>query len=111
MRCNGLPNAYDPGDLRKYMHMWQLEAQKSNTTERNWLLNVNERTVLTQNLKAPNATRVHLQQQQPVLGDSYAMRIQNVLGVCYYIHDPYLFPIGYKRIYILHFTSFFAIRF
>lgn len=81
MRCNGLPNAYDPGDLRKYMHMWQLETQKSNTAEHNWLLNVNERTVLTQNLRAPNATRNHLQQQQPVLGDSYAIRIRNVLGV------------------------------
>lgn len=82
MRCNGLPNAYDPGDLRNYMHMWQLEAHNASATERNWLLNVNERTVLTQNLKAANATRVHLQQQQPVLGDSYAMRIRHVLGVC-----------------------------
>lgn len=81
MRCNGLPNAYEPSDLRKYMHMWQLETQKANAADKNWLLNVNERTVLTQNLKAPNATRIHLQQQQSVLGDSYAMRIINVLGV------------------------------
>lgn len=93
MRCNGLPNAYDPGDLRNYMHMWQLEAHNASTTERNWLLNVNERTVLTQNLKAANATRVHLQQQQPVLGDSYAMRIRHVLGVCMRIFGKPLLPL------------------
>lgn len=81
MRCNGLPNAYDPGDLRRYLHMWQLETHKANVADKNWLLNVNERTVLTQNLNAPNATRIHLQQQQSLLGDSYAMRINNVLGV------------------------------
>lgn len=83
MRCNGLPNAYDPGDLRKYMHMWQLEVEKFNEEEQNWLLRTDERTILTQNRKIPNATRSHLQQQQPNLGDLYEKRARDVLGVSF----------------------------
>lgn len=82
MRCNGLPNAYDPGDLRKYIHMWQLECDRYNENEQNWLLRTDERTILTQNRNIGNDTRVYLQQQQPNLGDLYAKRTYNVLGVC-----------------------------
>lgn len=82
MRCNGLPNAYDPGDLRKYIHMWQLESDRYNENEQNWLLRTDERTILTQNRSIENATRVHLQQQQPNLGNLYAKRTHDVLGVC-----------------------------
>lgn len=81
MRCNGLPNAYDPGDLRKYIHMWDLENEKFDAREQNWLLRTDERTVLTQNRMIPNVTRAHLQQQQPNLGDIYAKRAREVLGV------------------------------
>lgn len=81
MRCNGLPNAYDPGDLRKYIHMWQLECDRYNENEQNWLLRTDERTILTQNRNIQNETRVYLQQQQPNLGDLYAKRTHNVLGV------------------------------
>lgn len=81
MRCNGLPNAYEPGDLRKYIHMWQLETDRHNENEQNWLLKTDERTILTQNRNVENATRVHLQQQQPILGDLYAKRTYDVLGV------------------------------
>lgn len=82
MRCNGLPNAYDPGDLRKYIHMWQLECDRYNENEQNWLLRTDERTILTQNRNIVNETRVNLQQQQPNLGDLYAKRTNDVLGVC-----------------------------
>lgn len=81
MRCNGLPNAYDPGDLRKYIHMWYLENEKFNEDEQNWLLCTNERTVLTQNRLILNVTRACLQQQQANLGDLYAKRAYEVLGV------------------------------
>lgn len=81
MRCNGLPNAYDPRDLRKYIHMWQLECDRYNENEQNWLLQTDERTILTQNRNIENTTRMHLQQQQPNLGDSYAKRTYDVLGV------------------------------
>lgn len=81
MRCNGLPNAYDPGDLRKYLHMWSLESEKESRKEQNWLLQANERTVLTQNRLVANATRANLQHHQPDLGHAYAKRIQEVLGV------------------------------
>lgn len=81
MRCNGLPNAYDPGDLRQYMHMWQMECDRYNESEQNWLLRTDERTILTQNRNIENSTRLYLQQQQPILGDIYAKRTHHVLGV------------------------------
>lgn len=83
MRCNGLPNAYDPGDLRKYLHMWRLKIDKYNQDERNWLLITNERTILTQNRTVPNMTIANLKLQQPNLGDLYAIRVKEVLGVKY----------------------------
>lgn len=81
MRCNGLPNAYDSGDLRQYIHMWSLENDKHNRNERNWLLHTNERTILTQDRRIENATRINLQQQQMSAGDLYAKRAKEVLGV------------------------------
>lgn len=81
MRCNGLPNAYDSGDLRQYIHMWCLENEKYNRNEENWLLHTNERTILTQNRLIANTTRINLQQQQANAGDLYAKRAKEVLGV------------------------------
>lgn len=81
MRCNGLPNAYDPSDLRKYMHMWWLEMTNTNQLEQNWLLKANERSVLTQDQSVANLTREHLSAQQPNLGDIYKKRIVEILGV------------------------------
>lgn len=81
MRCNGLPNTYDPGDLRKYIHMWLLNIERYNLTERNWLLKTNERSVLTQNQSIPDMTEINLKMQQQNLGDLYAHRVKEVLGV------------------------------
>lgn len=85
MRCNGLPNAYDPGDLRKYLHMWCLENEKCNADEQNWLLKTNERTILTQNRLIANTSRFNLQQQQTNLGDIYAKRGREILGVGFWL--------------------------
>lgn len=81
MRCNGLPNAYDPGDLRKYVHMWKLQNENENKMEMNWLLFIDERTILTQDQSKVDLTRINLKTQQPILGDSYSKRIREVLGV------------------------------
>ena len=84
MRCNGLPKTYDPGDLRKYIHVWKNQIEKYNEDERNWLLATKERSVLTQNQSISDLTRINLKKQQPNLGDLYAKRIQEVLGVSSY---------------------------
>lgn len=81
MRCNGLPNAYDPSDLRKYMHMWSSEMSSANQSEQNWLLQANEWSVLTQDQTVANLTRSHLSVQQPNLGDIYSKRVVEILGV------------------------------
>lgn len=81
MRCNGLPNTYDPGDLRKYIHMWLLNIERYNAAERNWLLNIDERSILTQDQRVPDMTQTNLRQLQLNLGDLYSKRIKEVLGV------------------------------
>lgn len=81
MRCNGLPNAYNPGDLRKYMHMWKLQNENLNKLEINWLLHIDERTILTQDQSKVDLTRNNLKSKQPILGDSYSKRIKEILGV------------------------------
>lgn len=81
MRCSGQPNAHDPANLRRYLHMWQIECAKLNSDEQNWLLYTDERTVLTQNKLADNLTRLSLRRKQPDLGHVYARRAAQILDV------------------------------
>ncbi|XP_043072312.1 dynein axonemal intermediate chain 7 [Drosophila grimshawi] len=81
MRCNGLPNAASPSDLRKYIHQWHADIAQRQLEARNWLLRTDERTLLTQDANVPDLTRSSLRQQQGNLGDVYAQRIKEVLGI------------------------------
>ncbi|XP_017083981.1 axonemal 84 kDa protein [Drosophila eugracilis] len=81
MRCNGLPNAASPSDLRKYIHQWHTDIAKRQLESRNWLLRTDERTLLTQDAQVPDLTRISLRQQQGRLGDVYSQRIKEVLGI------------------------------
>ncbi|SPP78549.1 blast:Axonemal 84 kDa protein [Drosophila guanche] len=81
MRCNGLPNAASPSDLRKYIHQWHADIAQRQRVARNWLLRTDERTLLTQDAQVPDLTRISLRQQQGRLGDVYAQRIKEVLGI------------------------------
>ncbi|KAH8363783.1 hypothetical protein KR200_006737, partial [Drosophila serrata] len=81
MRCNGLPNAASPSDLRKYIHQWHTDIAKRHLESRNWLLRTDERTLLTQDAQVPDLTRISLRQQQGRLGDVYSQRIKEVLGI------------------------------
>ncbi|XP_017045493.2 dynein axonemal intermediate chain 7 homolog [Drosophila ficusphila] len=81
MRCNGLPNAASPSDLRKYIHQWHTDIAKRHLEARNWLLRTDERTLLTQDANVPDLTRISLRQQQGRLGDVYSQRIKEVLGI------------------------------
>ncbi|XP_017480615.1 PREDICTED: protein CASC1, partial [Rhagoletis zephyria] len=81
MRCNGLPNANSPSDLRRYIHQWRSDMERRERASRNWLLNTNERTLLTQDLDAPDLSRKSLRLRQGNAGDVYAQRIREVLGI------------------------------
>lgn len=81
MRCNGLPNSNSPSDLRKYIHQWQIDIERRNRESRNWLLKTNERTLLTQDTNVPDLTKATLRKQQGNLGDVYAQRVKEILGV------------------------------
>lgn len=81
MRCNGLPDVNQPGDLRKYIHMWKESEEEKNKNERNWLLQTDEETVLTQNRNVPNLTVAHVRASQKNIGIVYAERIREVLHI------------------------------
>lgn len=81
MRCNGLPNANDPSDLRKYIHMWIDDFKKLNQKEINWLLKTNEQSILTQDQTVVDLSRANLKKIQPEVGDMYAKRASEVLGI------------------------------
>lgn len=81
MRCNGLPNANDPSDLRKYIHMWMDDVKKLNNKEINWLLKTNEQSILTQDQSVPDLSKANLKEIQPHLGEMYAKRVGVVLGI------------------------------
>lgn len=81
MRCNGLPNANDPSDLRKYIHMWLDDVKKLNNKEINWLLKTNEQSILTQDQSVPDLSKANLMKIQPHLGEMYAKRVGVVLGI------------------------------
>jgi cancer susceptibility candidate protein 1 len=81
MRCNGLPNASDPSDLRKYVHMWKDEKRKANEKEINWMLKSNEQSFLTQDQSVPDLSRENMKKIQSDIGGKYAKRASEVLGI------------------------------
>lgn len=81
MRCNGLPNANDPSDLRKYIHMWQDDVSSLNRREINWLLKTNEQSILTQDQTVVDLSRANLKKLQPEVGEMFAKRGTEVLGI------------------------------
>ncbi|XP_035786611.1 protein CASC1-like [Anopheles albimanus] len=87
MRCNGLPNAFDPADLRKYLHCWCVSIREANEAERNWLLQTNEQSILTQDVTVPNLSMESLKLQQPQIGLQYAAKAVEVLGILDEVDD------------------------
>lgn len=85
MRCNGLPNANDPSDLRKYIHMWMESMQQNTKKEMNWLLKINEQSILTQDQSVLNMSKENLKKMQTNFGSIYAKRCKEVLGILYEI--------------------------
>lgn len=81
MRCTGQPDTRDPGDLRKYIYMWLQSMAIRDKADTNWLLLTNAQSVLTQDQKIPNMSYQALRTKQPILGDYYAERLKEVLGV------------------------------
>lgn len=81
MRCNGLPNANDPSDLRKYIHQWIEDVKKSKKKEINWLLKTNEQSILTQDQTVADLSRANMKKLQPAIGEVYAKRTSEVLGI------------------------------
>lgn len=76
-----MPSPNDPSDLRKYIHMWTDDVKKLNKKEINWLLKTNEQSILTQDQTVVDLSRENLKKIQPEVGEMYAKRATEVLGI------------------------------
>lgn len=61
--------------------MWIDDVQKMNKKEINWLLKTNEQSILTQDQTVVDLSRANLKKLQPEVGEMYAKRAQEVLGI------------------------------
>lgn len=61
--------------------MWIDDFKKLNQKEINWLLKTNEQSILTQDQTVVDLSRAYLKKIQPEVGDMYAKRASEVLGI------------------------------
>jgi hypothetical protein len=61
--------------------MWVEDFKKVSKKEINWLLKVNEQSILTQNQTVPDLSKANLSKLQPDVGEMYAKRASEVLGI------------------------------
>ncbi|XP_054738724.1 uncharacterized protein LOC129244862 [Anastrepha obliqua] len=92
LRCDGLPKPYIPPDVRlffeKLKHFESLDIEKTI----DWLLSVNERSILTQDIFSKDKTRrVLVKELRPNYGDEYKENVDLMLKVIksieYYADD------------------------
>ncbi|XP_062128698.1 uncharacterized protein LOC133840721 isoform X1 [Drosophila sulfurigaster albostrigata] len=79
--CDGLPRAHNPPELRSFIAEIRHTEWRDEMSVVNWALSVNERSVLTQDIDAPDLTRKVLEQQlRPNIGKLYDVAVQRILA-------------------------------
>lgn len=61
--------------------MWIDDVKRMNKKEINWLLKTNEQSILTQDQTVVDLSRANLKRLQPEVGEMYAKRTSEVLGI------------------------------
>lgn len=61
--------------------MWIDDFKTLNMKEINWLLKTNEQSILTQDQTVVDLSRANLKKLQPEVGEMYAKRASEVLGI------------------------------
>lgn len=82
LACDKLPNVHHPPEMRSFIEEMRLNETKDINKDANWVLSVNERSILTQDLTAVNLTRRELEKiLKPDIGKFYDDSIQRILIV------------------------------
>lgn len=65
MNCDRIPDLLSAPAIRTYLYQWFFEEWMHINSTFNWLLDVNERSILTQDMSEPDLTRKHLETKIP----------------------------------------------
>lgn len=80
LACDGLPRAEDPAQIRHYILKLSTEEQQAATADINWVLSVNERSILSHAPDRTDMTRRHLEETlRPNIGKLYDDTVQGIL--------------------------------
>lgn len=82
LSCNPLPKPYIPSDLRLYFNKLEYEETKKSDKSINWLLAVDERSILSQDIYRKDLTGRNLEAKiKESIGQEYNSYIQNSLKI------------------------------
>nr|XP_019529882.2 uncharacterized protein LOC109401743 [Aedes albopictus] len=99
LSCKKTPDPANAAQLRDFLYQWgyELEQQRKNYTS--WTLNVNERSILTQDDTLPNKTWQCLcDENKDAVGSSYLPGIRNALHILALIEDSALKSFSQKEV-------------
>ena len=79
--CVNLPNVKSPPELRKFIFRWICEDQQMLDEAKSWVLDINERSTLTQDPDDEDERRRIVRNKQSCRGEKYFRRAQQVLTI------------------------------
>ena len=85
MTCDGQPETHIPSEIRSFLLKVKLFDDEFVKKAFSWLLNVNERSILTQDVSAMNLTRNVLKCKRHHFAAHYAHYVQECLKVIFTI--------------------------
>lgn len=78
--CVNVPNAHDPPEIRTHLMKWD-KIQSKMTSPINWLLECEERCLLSQDPDKDNCTRKYIESSQPVIGEKVLKILEEIILV------------------------------
>lgn len=79
--CKHFPSIKQPAQLREYLAKWELEIKEEKDKTFDWMLLMDERTYITQNIFFDDRTWRYLKATQPNIAHPYLYKTIEVLKV------------------------------
>ncbi|XP_055544909.1 uncharacterized protein LOC129729995 isoform X2 [Wyeomyia smithii] len=99
LSCENRPNAASAADLRDFLYRWQYESAEEAQNLTSWTLDINERSVLTQNELEPVKTRKLLESEnENLIHKQHLARIKQALKVLALIEDSSQHSFPHKEV-------------
>lgn len=94
--CHNTPHGQKATELRDYLYRWQRQALDDHTDGIDWLLFVNERSLLSQSPYRVDKTRVCLKRQQPSRANPLRRKFEESLRVLREVDEVLRQPFSYR---------------